>query len=290
MAEIYTQQLKGFTGNGSGSVKFEPSAGKRLHGVGLTLTYASGVSTSGDSLAEQVAAISEIRVKVGTKVRWRLSGTQLLDFVIFQGAAQTWDYTSYVSEIYLPFSPDWYIANVADALAWNPALLGAGISIELDITALNSTYYPTISGYERVSDDLDAPSAGILTLEVIKPVGGSTLFYAEKEVEARGRLLQASIYADGGAITKAGLMVGSANRYAWENLTLAAMKQLVCQAGFDSPGTARSAATIYDMVFVRGDALSHAIDLEKWGKAKFELYSASFTGAVPILLARLESK
>ena len=195
MTEISTRRIKAITGNGTGSVKITPPRLARIHGIGMTLTWASGVSTAGDTLAEQVASITSIRVFSGTDKLWDISGTKLRDWLLGHGTAHDFDAVStYVAQVYLPFAPDWYLANVADSLALNPVLLGGDITVEMDISALNSSYYPTLSAFARVSYDLDAPSSGVITLETITPVGGGTSFYVEKEIKAKGRLIEAAIY------------------------------------------------------------------------------------------------
>jgi len=294
MTEVYTRLIKAITGNGTGSVKITPTPGKRLHGIGIRGTYASGVSTAGDTLAEQLAAISEIRVLVGSRVRRRITGTRLRDYMLLNGTTYDFDAVStYVYQMYIPFAEDWFVANVADSLAWNPAILGAPITVEIDISVLNTSYYPTLRAFERVSDDLDAPSAGIITLETINPVAGGTSFYVERELAPVGRLIQASIYPDSGGsneITPASLFIGPNDAYAWEALTSAENDDVLGRAGL-TPAASGRTANIYDMVFVRGDALAHAIDLERAGRAKMQIEAASaMSGTCPIVLARLESR
>jgi hypothetical protein len=290
MAEVYTRKIKGITGNGTLNVKIEPSLGKRLHSLLLLIVTTGGTNT----VTALATAITEIRVLVGTNIRRRISGTVLRDYLILNGvtgaAVSPFDWTTVPNtgtNLEIPFAEEWFIANVADALAWNPAILGAPITVEIDFAGVTTA---TVTAYERVSDDLDAPSAGIITWETIKPVAGGTEFFVEKEVAPRGKLLQASIYSDGGTLTAAGLMVGQNGVYAHELLSLATNKDFILRSGNMCSVATNRTASIYDMVFVRGDALHHAIDLEKWGKAKFQLQSASFSGSTSIMLARLENK
>lgn len=295
--EIYNRRIKAITGNGTGSVRITPSPGKRLHGLGLNLTWASGVSTAGDTLIEQLAAITEIRVLVGSVVKRRITGPQLRDYCLLNGATYDMDAVStYVAQLFIPFAEDWFIANVADALAWNPALLGGPITVELDISALNTSYYPTISAYERVSDDLDAPSAGIITWDLIKAVAGGDVTYVESNViKPKGRLIQATIYPSSGAattaISEATLYVGNNDLPAHEGLLAAENDDLLGRAGLTPRNTSRiSYAYLYDLVFVRGDALSHAIDLVRAGACKLKINQTSSSGSFTILVARLEDR
>ena len=297
MQEIYNRRIKAITGNGTGSVKIVPTPGKRLHGVGVNLTWASGVSTAGDTLAEQLAAITEIRVLVGSTVRRRLSATQLRDYMLLNGATYDFDAVStYVAQMYIPFAEDWFLANVADSLAWNPAILGAPITIEMDISALNSSYFPTLSCYERVSDDLTAPSSGIITWEVLSPVAGGDSFYVESNVfKPKGRLIQATVYPSSGAATTAisevSLYLGKDDVLAHEGLVVAENDDLLGRAGLTPRNTSRiSYAYSYDLVAVRGDALAHAIDLESAGSVRMKINSTSSSGTCKIVVARLEQR
>ena len=285
MAETYTRRIKAIAGDASGSIKISPTPGKRVHNVQLQLTYAGGTNT----LAALMTSLTEIRVKVGTVVKWRLSGTQLRDWVLLRGT--TYDFNGAPNtgaQVTIPLAPEWFIDNVADSLAWNPALLGGEITIELDSTATLS-----VVAYEKISDDLDAPSSGIVTLEVIRPSAGSTSFYVKPEFEARGRLISASIYPDTGGsqeITPASLLVGSNDAFAHEALTAAQNDEALERFSL-TPAASGRTANIYDIVFVKGDQLSRALDLAKWGTARFKIEAASsMSGVCPIVLARLEPK
>jgi hypothetical protein len=297
MAEIYNRRIKAITGNGTGSVKITPSPGMRLHGMGLCFTWASGVSTSGDTVLEQIAAVTELRVLVGSVVRRRITGPQLRDYMLLNGATYDFDQVStYVMQGYLPFAEDWFIANVADSLAWNPAILGAPITVEIDIAALNTSYYPTITAYERVSEDLNAPSSGIITWDLLSATAGGATTYVESNVlKPVGRLIQATIYPSSGALTTAisaaALYLGKSDMFAFELLTAAENDDLLGRAGLTPRNTSRiSYAYGLDIVAVRGDALSHAYDLERWGTCKLRIDQAASSGSFPILVARLEPK
>jgi len=285
MAEIFTRLIKGVAGNGTTSLIITPSKQKRLHGMQLQLSYAGGTNT----LAALMTALTAIRVKVGSVAKWNLTGTQLRDFVLLRGT--TYDFNGLPNtgaQVTLPLAPEWYIDNVSDSLAWNPALLGGDITIEIDSTASL-----TCIAYERTSDDLDAPSSGILTLEVIKPVAGGQAFYSSTEFDPRGRLVQASIYPDStnsNEITPASLIVGRDDAFAYEGLTSAQNDEALERYGL-TPAASGRQANIYDMVFVKGDALSRAVNLANWGKAKFKIEAgATMAGTCSILLCRLEPK
>lgn len=285
MAEIYTRLIKAITGNGTGSLKITPTPGKRLHALQLQLTYTGGTNT----LAALMTALTEIRCKVGTRVRWRLNGTQLRDFMLLNGT--TYDFNGLPNtgaQVTLPFAPEWFLDNVADSLAWNPAILGNDIIVEIDSTA-----NLTAVAYERVSDDLEAPSSGIITLEVVKPVAGGTAFYVEKELDLVGRLMLASIYPDStnaNEITPASLLTGLNDQFAYETLTSAQNDEALERYG-KTPAASGRTANIYDMLFVKSDALSRAIDLSRAGRARFKIEAASaMAGTCSILLARIEPK
>lgn len=285
MSETYTRRIKAIAGDASGSVKVSVTPGKRVHNVQLQLTYAGGTNT----LAALMTALTEIRVKVGTVVKWRLTGTQLRDFCLLRGT--TYDFNGLPNtgaQVTIPMAPEWFIDNVADSLAWNPAILGGNITIEIDSTATLS-----VVAFEKISDDLDAPSSGILTMEVIRPSAGSTAFFVKPEFEPRGRLVSASIYPDttnGNEITPASLMVGADDAFAHEALTSAQNDEALERFGL-TPAASGRTANIYDIVFVKGDQLSRSLDLERSKTARFKVEAAAaMAGVCPIVLCRIEPK
>lgn len=284
-AEVYTRLIKAITGNVSTSLKITPTAGKRLHALTLKLSYAGGTNT----LAALMTALTEIRVKVGTRVRWRINGTKLRDWLLLHGT--TYDFNGVPNTacyVTLPFAPEWFTDIVKDSLAWNPALLGGDITVELDSTATL-----TCEAHETISDDLDAPSSGIITLETIKPVAGGTDFYVEKEIELTGRLLQCSIYPDSGAsneITPASLLLGPNDAFAHERLSSAANDELLEREGL-TPAASGRTANVYDIVPVKADMLKRGFDLAAWGQAKLRVEAGSaMSGTCDIVLVRLENK
>lgn len=285
MAEKYTRLIKSVTGNGTTALIIKPTTGKRVHAFQLALTYAGGVNT----IAGLMLALTSIRVKVGTVIKWQLTGTQLRDYLLLFGT--TFDFNGLPNtgaQVTIPLAPEWFLANVADALAWNPAKLGGDITLE--ITSANAL---TCVAYEVTSDDIDAPSAGIVTLEVITPVAGGTSFYTGEELELRGRLLSASIYPDSTnsrEITPAGLYLGKDNLAAHEELTSAENDETLERKGL-TPAAAGRTANIYDIVAVKDDMLSRAWDLPAWGKARIKVNAALvMAGTCSILLARLEAR
>jgi hypothetical protein len=285
MSEIYTRRIKAIAGNGTTSVKITPSPGKRLHAMQVQMTYAGGTNT----LAALMTALTEIRLKVGTKVRTRLAGTALRDFMLLHGT--TYDFNGVPNtgaQVTMPFAFEWFLDNVADALAWNPALLGGDITVEIDCSAAL-----TVDVLERISDDLNAPSAGIITLETIKPVAGGLAFFVDKEIELTGRLLSASIYASTGAatteISAASLFIGKDDAYAHEALTAVQNDEQLERASLTPAASGRN-AYVYDMVFVKADMLSRGIDLAAHGAAKLKVEcGGSMSGTCDIVLARLEN-
>jgi hypothetical protein len=285
MGEIYTRRIKAIAGDASGSLKITPTAGKRIHGMQLQLTYSGGTNT----MAALMTALTEIRIKVGTKVPVRLTGTHLRDRMLLHGT--TYDFNGLPNtgaQVTLPFAPEWYLDNVADALAWNPARLGNDITVEIDSSATLSCV-----AYERVSDDLDAAFAGIIGLEVIKPNAASTAFFVEKELDMVGRLISASIYPDTGGsqeITPASFYVGKDDNFAHETLTSAQNDEQLERFSL-TPAASGRTANIYDMVWVKGDALHRSIDLEAWKTAKFKIEAGvAMTGTCSVLLERLLQK
>ncbi len=286
MAEVYTRRIKAVSGDGTGSIKILPTVGKRVHSIQCQLLYAGGTNT----LAALMTALTEIRAKVGTNVKWRLNGTKLRDYMLLHGT--TYDFNGLPNtgcQVTFAFAPEWFLENVADSLAWNPALLGGPISLEID-----STIALTVTAYENISDDLDAPSSGIITLEVINPVAGSTSFFVKNpELDPRGRLMLASIYPDStntNEITPASLMLGAADVYAHEALTSAQNDEELERKGL-TPAASGRTANVYDICAVKGDQLNRAWDLGTWGKAVLKVEAAAaMAGTVSILLARLEVK
>jgi hypothetical protein len=284
-SERYTRQIKAVTGNGTGSIKITPSPGMRLHELLVRMVTVAGVNT----LAALVGTITEIRWKVGTTVRAKLSGLILRDWLLLHGT--TFDWTGLpntASEITLPFAPSWFLDNVADSLAWNPALLGGDITVEIDCTQ-----NLTCTVFETVDDNLSAPSSGIITYEVIKPVAGGLSFYVQKEIDLKGRLLAASIYPDstnGNAITPAALLLGPSDLFAHENLSAADNLEQNERFGL-TPAAAGRTANIYDIVPVKADMLARGWDLAAWGDCKINVQAAgAMAGTCSILLARLEAK
>jgi hypothetical protein len=285
MDSIYKRLIKSVTGNGTGQLILTPSAAKRVHKLQLQCTYAGGTNT----LAALMTAITEIRYKVGTRVRCKLNGTQLRDYMLLNGTSYDFNgLPNTGAQVTLPFGEEWFLAPVQDALAWNPVLLGGPITVEIDCSA-----NLTVVAYEWVSDDLDAQSNGIITLEVIKPLaGGSSFFVEANQLQPIGRLIQASIYPDSTnslEITPATLYLGTDNVLAHEGLTSAQNDEDLERAGL-SPAASGRTANIYDMVFVRGDAMGHAINLAKWGTCKMKIEAGgTMAGTCSILLARLEA-
>lgn len=282
--EIFTRKIKAISGNGSTKIKITPTPGKRLFGVQLNMTYAGGTNT----LAALMTALTEIRVKVGTRVRWRVTGTQLRDFCLLRGT--TYDFNGLPNtgaQVTIPLAPEWFLPNVQDLLAWNPIQLGGDITIEVD----SSATLTITNAFERVNDNLQAPSAGIITLEAINPVAGGTAFFVEKEIDPTGKLLSASIYPDSGAsneITPASLFVGRDDQYAHEGLTSAENDELLERFSL-TPAASGRTANIYDMVFVKDDGLARAIDLDSYGVARLKVEAGSaMSGTCNILLARIE--
>lgn len=280
---VYRRKIKAIAGNGTGSLIITPTAGKRLYSLQLQITYAGGTNT----LAALMTALTEIRVLTGTKVRWRLSGTQLRDFCLHRGT--TYDFNGLPNtgaQVTIPFAPEWFIENVADSLAWNPALLGAPITVEIDSTASL-----TVVAIEAISDNLDAPSSGILTLEVIKPtVGGVETIVSQPEIELRGALVSAHIYPDttnSSEITPASLLVGRDERYVHEEMSSAQNDEALERMSLTPAATGRT-ANIYDIVMVKGDQLSKAVPLGGEAKAQLKIGGAALGGTCSILLCRLE--
>lgn len=285
MSEIYTRLVRAVTGNGTGSLLIRATPGKRVFGFQAQVTYAGGTNT----LAGLCTALTAIRVKVGTVIKWNLTGTQLRDFLLLRGT--TYDFNGLPNtgaQITIPLAPEWFLANVQDSLAWNPAILGGDISLEI-VSSANIT----VVAYEILADNLDAPSSGILTLEAIAPVAGGTAFFTGEELEIRGRLLSASIYPDTGGsqeITPASLVLGKDNVFAHEALTSAQNDEALERKGL-TPAASGRTANIYDIVAVKDDMLSRAYDLVGWGKARIRVEAAvAMTGTCSILLARIEPK
>lgn len=285
MGEVYSRKVKNITGNGTGALVVNFTANKRVHGAQAQLTYAGGNNT----LAALMTALTEIRMKVGTVVKWRLNGTQLRDFCLLHGT--TYDFNGLPNtgaQITVPLAPEWFGDLIKDSLAWNPRLLGGPISMEIDSSA-----NLTAVVYELVSDDLDAPSSGILTLEAITSVAGGTEFYTGKELEIRGKLVSASIYPDSGAsneITPAALLLGPNDTVAHDDLTSAQNDEQLERAGL-TPAASGRTANVYDIAPVKEDMLSRAFDLAAFGVAKLKIGAgAAMSGTVKTVLCRLENK
>lgn len=284
-SERYTRQIKAVTGNATGSIKITPSPGMRVHELLLKCVTTGGTNT----LAAFVSSITEIRYKVGTAVRTRLSGTVLRDWLLLHGT--TYDFSGLPntqSMITLPFALPWFVENVTDSLAWNPLILGGDITVEMDLTTS-----PTVTAWEVVDDNLGAPSSGIVTYEVIKPVAGGTSFYVQKEIDLRGKLMAASIYPDStnsNTITPASLYLGPADTFAHELLDSTSNTELLDRWNLTPAASGRTSG-IFDIVAVKSDMLARAWDLVQWGDCKINVQAAAaMAGTCSILLARLEAK
>lgn len=283
-SEIYNRLIKTITGNGSNRLKIEPSKNVRLFALLCTMTYSGGTNT----LAALMTAITEVRYKVGTTVRSKFSGTKLRDWMLLHGTAYDFNgLPNTGAQVTLPFSPEFFDDLMHDALAWNPRLLGGDITVEIDSTA-----NLTVSAFEEICDNVDsAPSAGILTYETISPVAGSTLFYTNKELELRGRLLSVSVYPDSGGsneITPAGLLLEN-DVFAHEDLSSVQNDELLERKGLTPAASGRS-ANVYDIVFNKNNMLSRGIDLAAHGKARLKIQAASaMSGTTDILLVRQEN-
>lgn len=288
MSELYTQRIKAIAGNATTQVRILPTASKRVHRLQLQMTFPAGVAY--DTLAEVIAVLTEIRVLVGTVVKWRLSGVKLRDFVMLRGSTYDFDHdtTNNILQLTIPLAPEWYFDVVADQLAFNPVLAGAPLSVEVDSSAAI-----TVVADEVVSDDLDAPSAGFMSMEVIKVTAGGTEFTVQQpEIKLSGRLISAHIYPDSTnsrEITPVSLQLGENNRFAFENRTSAQNDEALARYGL-TPALAGRTANIFDLVAVKSDALSQAWDLAAWGKAVLTIgAAAAMGGTCDILLCRLEN-
>lgn len=164
--------------------------------------------------------------------------------------------------------------------------MGGDITIELQ-----STTALTVEASEKVSDDLGAPSSGIMTLEVIKPKAGGTKFYIENEIEPRGLLLSAHVYPDSvnsRALTPVSMHVGNNKRNVHQLISDVKNDEYLARFGL-TPAASGRTANIYDLVFVKGDALNRAINLRFWGTTRITVEAASaMDGTCSVLLARLE--
>ena len=287
MAEKYYRKIKAVANNGTTNVSWRATVAKRIHAFQFTGTYAGGTN----SLAGFVTAMTQIIVKVGSVEKWNLSGTQLRDWLLLFGT--TFDFNGSAPNttgciVTLPLAPEWFLANVNDSLAWNPKLLGGEISVE--ITFANAT---TLTVFEVASDDLDAPSSGIITLESITSVAGGTDFFTGTELEPRGRLISASIYPDStnsNEITPGGLYLGKNDYPAHEDLTSASNDETLERKGL-TPAASGRTANIYDIVAVKDDMLSRGWNLAEWGSAKIRIQAAAaMAGTVKTLVARLENR
>lgn len=283
-AEVYTRKIKAIAGNASTKIKITPTPGKRLFSVQCELTYAGGTNT----LAALMTALTEIRVKVGTVVKWRCNGTKLRDFCLLHGL--TYDFNGLPNtgaQVTIPLAPEWFLPDIQDMLAWNPARLGGDITIEIDSTATLTV----TEAFETVNDDLSAQSLGILTLEVINPVAAGTAFYVEKEIDPVGQLYLASFYPDSGGsqeVTPVSMYVGSNDAFAFERLTSAQNDERLERFGKTPAATGRT-ANVFDMLFAKDSGLGRSIDLAAWGVAKFRPEAAvAMTGTMDILLVRIQ--
>lgn len=296
MVEKHWREIKEVTGNGAvGTISFRLPIDQRAHAVRFLVNKGST-----DTLAATLAAITGIRAKVGTDVKINFENTtgstgaqKLHDYLLLNGTGYAFTGTPTASganngvKMYLPFAEPWFLASVADSLAWNPQRLGGEITIELDVNVA-CTVTPSV----QVSNDIKAPSSGFISIETISPIAAGTKYVFSKELEARGRLLQMSIYPDGGgsnAANKVTVFRGSTNIPLHEGVFADSNQQELLSNGMSSTASGRSTTSpaIYDVVSVKGDALSHSWDMSPGLKVQVEALSA-MSGVQPIVVARIE--
>jgi hypothetical protein len=285
MAEIYTRLIKTIAGNGTTQLKIAPTVDTRVFELQCELTYAGGTNT----LAGLMTAMREVRWKVGTNVKARCSGTVLRDWMLLHGTGYDFNgLPNTGAQVTFPFAPPWFLENVQDALAWNPRRLGGPITLEIDFVAGTNV---TAIAYERVAEDLEAPSAGIITFEVLKPVAGGVAFFVDETIEPVGDIYGISVYPDSTnsrEITPLSLYLGKGESFAHEALSSAQNDEQLERYGF-SPAASGRTANVYDIVSVKGDALSRAWNLNRWGSAKLKIEAAAaMAGTCDVLIVRRE--
>lgn len=290
MAEIYRRKVKQVIGNGTASHKIAFTPNARVFGVQLELVFPSG--TSYDTMAECMTNITAIRPMVGSKNVWgdKVTGTRLRDFMLLHGTAYDFNINTGTNTVQLtiPFAPEWFIETVQDLLAWNPKFLGAPISLEIDFTAGIAV---TTTAWEYISFNLDTASVGILALEVVGTKASGTEFVVgQPELKAEGGLLSISIYPDSGGsneITPVSFQIGKDKAYAHQEVSSVQNDEELERKGLTPAASGRS-ANVYDFVPVKGDSLTHAIDLGGWGESWLTIGAASaMSGTCNLVIARL---
>lgn len=277
---IVKRKIKVVQGNGTTNLLIQPTRGARVHGFLLGCTYSGGTNTA----AALATALTNVVAKRGNVRKWELTGTQLNDFLLLHGQGFT-GLPNTKTMVQIPFAPRWMFDSVASALAWNPADGQGDISVEItSSTAL------TVVAYELIDFDLNAPSAGMLTLEVINPsVGGVQSVIEQPVIRAVGDAVQISVYPDSGAsneITPCGFMYGRDNQYAHENLTSTENDEELESYG-KTPAASGRTANIYDLLFVTKSDLTQAIPLR--GGCKLDIQAgSSMSGTSKVLIARIE--
>lgn len=304
MAVIYRPKIKQVIGNGTANHKIMFTPGKRIHGVQLECVFPSG--TSYDTLAECVNNILSVRVLAGTFPLWSnitpsaapssgttSGGKKLRDFLLLFGTRYDWNINTSTNTVQLTisFAPEWFIESVQDLLALNPARLGGPLSLEIDFTAGIAV---STTAWEFASDDLDADSAGYLSLETVTTKAAGTSFtVSQPEIKAEGALLALSIYPDSGAGIEVGVsggvsfQVGANNRFVHEEVTSAQNDEEIERKGLTPTASGRS-SYIYDFVPVKGDSLTRAIDLAAAKQSVLTINSGSaMSGTTDLVIARL---
>lgn len=272
-------------GSGTTSLTIIPTALQRLHSLTISLTYSGGTNT----LAALAAVLTGIRVLAGSRKLWNLKGAKLRDWLLLHGTTYDWNGLPNAAAIVtLPFAPEWFTDIIADGLALNPALLGAPIRVEID----GSTALTVNNAFEETSDDLNADSYGVLTLETISPVAGSTAFAVKQpEIELRGRLLSVSVYPDStnsNEITPCSLQAFPGELFIHQQLSSAENDERLERYSL-TPAASGRTANIYDIVLVKSDMLSQGLDLPGAGKCYVKVEAAAtMAGTCDIVLCRLE--
>lgn len=289
MSEVYRRKIKQVISNGTASHKIAFSPNKRVFAAQLELVFPAG--TGYDTMAECMAAITSIRLMAGSKNLWgdKLTGTKLRDALLLFGTAYDFNINTSTNTVQLtiPFAPEWFLENVQDLLALNPARLGV-LSLEIDFTAGIAV---TTTAWEFIADDLGAPSAGYITFDVVRTKASGTEFtVSQPEIKPEGSLLWLSVYPDSTnsrEITPVSFQYGPDNAYAHQEVSSVQNDEELERKGL-TPAASGRTANVYDFVPVKGDQLSRAIDLAAWKNTVLTIgAAAAMDGTSDILIARL---
>jgi len=255
--------------------------GPRYHQLILLHGYSGGTNT----VAAAAANILDIRVKVNGRIQRQVSGTQLRDMNLLNGAAydctglpNTSPGVSFPIFLAEPWRKD---ARDQDAMAW-PTDGWDTFQVEVDLGAAAT---PTLEAWAVVDDFVppkDAERAICKWLRQSWPAAGTQVDIST--LDRRDWLTQISLYPAGVAASKVTMRL---NGLILHELTKPANDALLLTNGMLPNATGRT-ANIYDLVADHDDLLGSAVNLNGSRDLTLTVESASaMSGTLTAIIQRI---